>query len=231
MNIKDLVKNILDMGLDPKHPMVSLVLEQLEQEVKKLTQVQLNHLLNLLAEAYKDGYNLATELPDINANDPRGSIDDVVYEEWSGLSLEDIFSKSEQELFLGLKKELIIGLMIGTATGVVLMNMNKRVQKNTNHYKLIVETESVRVFNAGLTQAYEDSGVKQVMWLATPSERTCKVCSGLDRKVFSIKEKHQLPAHPMCRCVYVPVVNSDMEPPKRWVERGFNYTQWKGTQN
>lgn len=54
-------------------------------------------------------------------------------------------------------------------------------------------------------QAFKDSGIRQVEWMAEQNERTCSRCRELDGKVFRLEDVPQFPQHHHCRCWLVPV--------------------------
>lgn len=54
-------------------------------------------------------------------------------------------------------------------------------------------------------QAFRDSGVPMVAWFTREDERVCKVCGERHGEVFPIGDAPQIPAHPRCRCWYIPV--------------------------
>ena len=72
---------------------------------------------------------------------------------------------------------------------------------------VIARTETVRAAAEGALNTYTDNQVEKVQWIAAVSDRTCPTCLGLSNKIMPIQEaRNQLPAHVMCRCTWVPVV-------------------------
>jgi uncharacterized protein with gpF-like domain len=65
-------------------------------------------------------------------------------------------------------------------------------------------------------EIYRNSGVvTKVMWNATLEGNTCEECQALDGKTFDLDgDKPEIPYHPNCRCVYIPVVDG-WNPSKR----------------
>jgi SPP1 gp7 family putative phage head morphogenesis protein len=52
--------------------------------------------------------------------------------------------------------------------------------------------------------AYDDVGVKKVMWVAEDDYKTCGECKALDGEIFPINETPPK-QHINCRCVLIPV--------------------------
>ena len=74
--------------------------------------------------------------------------------------------------------------------------------------KRLVQTELARVVSDAQIDIYKSSGVvKKVMWTATLESNTCDYCADLDGKYFNMDDAPKIPAHPNCRCCYVPVVD------------------------
>lgn len=81
--------------------------------------------------------------------------------------------------------------------------------------KRLVQTELARVVNDAQLDIYRDSGVVQkVMYTATLEENTCDYCADLDGKYFDFDDAPKIPAHPNCRCCYIPIVDGH-RPDKR----------------
>jgi len=73
--------------------------------------------------------------------------------------------------------------------------------------EMIARTEIVRLSNEGLKTLYEDNNIKNVVWVASMSERTCPDCMQMDGQVYPIKEAYGdkiPPLHVNCRCSLLP---------------------------
>lgn len=76
--------------------------------------------------------------------------------------------------------------------------------------EMIARTEHARAVNTGTLQAYSDYGVGQVEISTTGDSLVCDICMDLeDKNPYSLSEAQSLlPAHPNCRCAYIPVLDS-----------------------
>lgn len=72
----------------------------------------------------------------------------------------------------------------------------------------LINTEVARAHTLAQEEIYSNSGVvAKVMWNATLEGNTCEECQALDGQVFDLNgDKPEIPLHPNCRCVYIPVV-------------------------
>ena len=84
----------------------------------------------------------------------------------------------------------------------------------------IARTESIMASGQGALAEYEASGVvDRVMWVATPDERLCPICEGLDGSVADLGEAFSFeddygdgtspPAHTNCRCCIIPILEGE----------------------
>jgi SPP1 gp7 family putative phage head morphogenesis protein len=75
---------------------------------------------------------------------------------------------------------------------------------NTNAYnaKRIVETEINRSSASAFDKFCIETGVKKVKYNATLDSKLCSDCAQYHDKVFELKDKIDIPRHPLCRCFY-----------------------------
>lgn len=72
----------------------------------------------------------------------------------------------------------------------------------------IARTETTRTANEGSKQHYKERGITQYQWVASIGKRTCPTCEGLNGQLFNINSQKSPPAHSLCRCTVIPVVNA-----------------------
>jgi len=107
-----------------------------------------------------------------------------------------------------LEKTLAEGFELGES----IDKLTKRVEvyygeANRVRSRMVARTETIAASNEGALQGYENLGVEKVEWYAAPDERLCIECNANHTVEFNIKDTHGLiPAHPNCRCVWVPVI-------------------------
>lgn len=67
-----------------------------------------------------------------------------------------------------------------------------------------MRTELSHIQNESSLYKYEVEGVKQVRYIA--ENACCDDCKKHNGQVFGIKGAPRIPAHPNCRCTYIPVI-------------------------
>ncbi len=70
----------------------------------------------------------------------------------------------------------------------------------------IARTETVRLSNVGLVDLFKENKIEKVRWLAALSDRTCPICEELNGKVWKINRAEMPPAHSLCRCSLLSVL-------------------------
>lgn len=72
--------------------------------------------------------------------------------------------------------------------------------------ELIARTELSWAYVEQSIRIYQDAGVQRVQWIATDDFRCCDFCRSMNGMIFPINQRPDMPAHPRCRCCYVPVI-------------------------
>lgn len=190
-------------------------LEALQYEVDK----QLNKLAitteketeELLTDTLKDNYNrniyniskktgFLANFSGINNK----TIERILSYEWSGNNYSGRIWNNKQQLSKTIKEEIIQMLIRGESSKKVSQRVATRMNASYKNAVRLVQTEHSYVMEQANKITYEDLKVEKYQFLATPDERTCKVCGNLDLKIFNVKDmipgKNCSPLHPSCRC-------------------------------
>ena len=89
--------------------------------------------------------------------------------------------------------------------------MNQRVDVSRSRARTIARTETIRAHHNATINEYRRNGVDQVEveaeWLTAGDDRVCPRCARREGEVFTLDEiEGEIPLHPNCRCVALPVV-------------------------
>jgi SPP1 gp7 family putative phage head morphogenesis protein len=71
---------------------------------------------------------------------------------------------------------------------------------------MIARTEILSASNQGLVEGYEQAGVSEIEWFPALDDKSCEICDSQDGFVTSTDNRNMLPAHPNCRCCWLPVI-------------------------
>ncbi len=71
----------------------------------------------------------------------------------------------------------------------------------------IARTEIISAHSQGTLEGYKESGrVRQVQFYTAMDERTCDYCLNYHNQIFNLGDQIPIPLHPLCRCVWLPIV-------------------------
>ena len=108
------------------------------------------------------------------------------------------------------KQRITRALIDGTTNGEGAVDLANRVQDVVDmpmyRAEMIARTETMKAFNDVAQDQYAKYGVTQVQWLATNDERECEECAAHDGQTYSLDAAPDIPAHPNCRCITIPVI-------------------------
>jgi SPP1 gp7 family putative phage head morphogenesis protein len=113
-------------------------------------------------------------------------------------------------------RQISQGLALGMAEGRnpldIARSVRDRVEKvGITRARLIARTEVISAHAEATLNSYEEAGVEGVEveseWTTAGDDRVCPECEAMEGKLFSIEEaRGMIPAHPNCRCAFLPKV-------------------------
>lgn len=182
-------------------------LNKLNTEAEKGTKKLLTQTLK--DDYYKNVYNISKEkgfLANFSGIDNK-TIERVLSYPWSGSNYSERIWENKKQLGKTIKNEMTQMIIRGESSDKVAKRIAEKMDSSYKNAVRLVQTEHSYVMQQANKITYEDLGVEKYQFLATPSERTCKVCGNLDLKVFNVKDmipgKNCNPMHPSCRCTSV----------------------------
>jgi len=115
-----------------------------------------------------------------------------------------------ESLTASAKAKVTSALIEGVNAGEGMRAIAKRVSEATGMERsraaLIARTETMRAHNQVNEEQFKKHNIASVEWLAALDERTCDVCGAHHGKQYPINDHPEIPAHPNCRCILIPVV-------------------------
>lgn len=152
-----------------------------------------------------------------------GKIKALLQEDWSGGgNFSESVWKDKEKLVNALDDIVIKGLATGESYDKMADALSKRMETSFNNARRLIMTESARMDNEGLLQRYKDTGVKQLIYVATLDSRTSEICRAMDGAIIDIEDAqiglNVPPLHPYCRSVISPYYE-ELEKPKERMYR------------
>jgi len=124
-------------------------------------------------------------------------------------ALEGITDAVDKEV----SRVLTQGLAEGVNPREAARRITDRVDKiGKTRATTLARTEIINAHAEGTLDRFERMGVDEVgvkaEWQTAGDSRVCPICASLEGSTFTIDEaRGKLPAHPRCRCAFLPVVN------------------------
>lgn len=107
------------------------------------------------------------------------------------------------------KKKVITSLTDGLIKGAGIDELVDNLLKeglgwSQSKAETVARTEIMYGLNQGTIKRYWEDGIEWVEWLAGPDDRCCEYCKSQNGKHWETNKAPVLPAHPNCRCTWVP---------------------------
>lgn len=146
-------------------------------------------------------------------------VKNLLKENWSGGdNFSEAIWKDKEKLVAALDDILIRGFAVGENYEDMVDRLSKRMNTSKSNARRLIMTESARMDNYGLLDRYKETGVKNLIFVATLDTKTSEICRAMDGEIIPI-DKAQIglnvpPMHPYCRSVISPYYE-DNEPKTR----------------
>ena len=185
--------------------------ENIESNIKKAWQKQdKKFYVECIKKAYDLGEKRAQSITEQVLQD-----DILLPENGIGIEREDIqqellnnalsrVSKMEQSTIEDVRKILVKGHEQGENWKEQKKKIENRI-KNPVRAEMIAITELGHAYNTSTKNTYRGAGASKVAWHASLDLKTCDICRTLHGQVFDINDAPDNPAHPRCRCTWLPV--------------------------
>ena len=185
-------------------------LQKLQDKIQKTIQQLGNLEEDYLKGRMKQGLVLGIEtvinkIPETELN--KRAIDQMITRPWQGGNFSDRIWKNKRLLANQLNDKLRNGIIQGKSPFQIANDISERMQVGRYQAQRLVRTEYMHVLNQGQIEGYKAKGYTKLKWHASKDERTCEICGENHGNEYDIDEAPHLPAHPGCRCTFVPVID------------------------
>lgn len=133
----------------------------------------------------------------------------LLTENWTGGgNFSQLIWKNKEQLVQALDDIVIKGLAVGDGYDKMSKELAKRMDVSVKAAKRLIMTESARMDNEGLLEHYRNTGVEQLLFVATLDSKTSEICRAMDGTIINVEDAHiglnVPPLHPYCRSVISP---------------------------
>ena len=191
-----IVDNVLSLSEKDYNKEYSLLGALIVKLSKGNINQEINNTTNILRNTVKNTYK------HYSYNHNLKDVEKIINDNFKDEHFSDRVWKNEQEVAKKLTKQCQDFLR-----GKINVNQSEKEIKNTYNSsaynaKRLVETEVSRCHSATFDRFCKETGVKKVKYNAILDGATCSDCRIYHNKVYDLKNKPEIPRHPMCRCFY-----------------------------
>lgn len=140
-------------------------------------------------------------------------IDRMLQMKWYGKNYSERIWGNTKELTEDLSKEMLVSLITGRTDRETAEIFNRKFGAGAIKSRRLIRTEAAWVSSQMVLAGYQESGIKEYMFLATLDLRTSQLCRDHDGLIYPV-EKYEIgktapPLHPWCRSTTVAVINRE----------------------
>ncbi|WP_027098280.1 minor capsid protein [Clostridium paraputrificum] len=182
---------------------LSKLQKQINSTLKQLGKEEIKYMNSTIKDAIKAGASLDSNFALLN----KKVIDKMVSSPWIGEDFSKRVWKELNNLEFTLNDVLKRGIIQGETIAKIAKNIAKEMNNSYGRAYTLARTETMHYFNEGAKESYRQAGIKKVKWFTATDERRCSVCGAMHNKEYAIDKAPIIPAHPRCRCTYIPVID------------------------
>ena len=138
-------------------------------------------------------------------------VEKAIEKSWAGSGFSKRIWGNTEELEKAVKKEIMKSLLTGRPIEEAARAINDQFGKGMYNARRLMRTEAAYITNQMALEGYKSQGVEKYVYVAILDLRTSKICRGLDKKRFLVKNAkvgvNFPPMHPFCRSTTVPWVS------------------------
>lgn len=141
------------------------------------------------------------------------SLDEDALEQFVGLAsdgspLRDLFDTLSEDYGIDVEEYLQVGILQGQNPNLIARKIKEKTYMPLYRAQTIARTESLRAARAATIENYNNNStlVTKYQRICTADIRTCPACWALHGQEYELNQ--EMPSHPNCRCVIVPVTPS-----------------------
>lgn len=220
---------------------------QITNQIRLLAHGQEQGLNDLLGGVYEDTYyrsiyeiqkgvGIGVSFAKLDTE----TIECAIKTPWLGGNFSSRVWGNADKLAAQLPTTLAQSFASGRSTAQTSVLIAKRMDVSFSAAEALINTETAYIVTEATFDGYRESGVvKRYQYVATLSERTCKVCGAMDGRTFKLSEKmigiNASPLHTRCRCTSVAAFSDYEDVGQRianedkayYVDGDMTFKQWK----
>ncbi len=122
---------------------------------------------------------------------------------WEGNSIQ-WSSTLSADTILAIKGAVRAGLIANESMGMIEARISDVFEETAFRHEAIARTETIRAISEARIREYQRLGIRRLIFMATPDDRTSESCMALDGSEFtSDMASGIIPVHTNCRCTWI----------------------------
>lgn len=199
-----------------------MFLKKVQSQLNNMSKEEINYLQRALINNMQGVTVDTNKLLGIDFNLPNQELQDLLNTPWvnDGKNFSERIWHNKADLVDALDNAVKTGISEGASVDVIARAMQKYI-KDVPMSRMIVlaRTETMHFLNVAQFNSYAKAGVTKVGVLVAQDERLCPTCDRAGKEgPYTLDKAPGLPLHAQCRCCYVPIVDSMIEPKEDPVE-------------
>lgn len=233
-----LLKNIDDSGAIVLSDGLAVKIREIcVEQGKQLIKDEKDFVSELLEDIYSDAYQKNAKIIGYKADFSlvrKEFIDKAINAPINGETFSRRIWKNTNQLANRIHNDVVDMVREGKRPNEIARQIKDDFNSSAYEAKRLVVTESAKIQTSAQVDVYEQSGVvSEVEFCATLENNTCDDCGAMDGRRFPLDNAPQIPIHPNCRCVLLPVVD-DWKSTKRMdndTRKTIDYIDWDNWKN
>lgn len=134
--------------------------------------------------------------------------DSIIKVKWFDRTFHGRFLFLQSSLLLSFKQSLCKCLALNYGFKRIMGNVGEMINRSKNSFVRFYKTETMHFANIIIQREYKLHGVEKYIFNASPHEKGCIVCGGLDKSMFKVSDilvgANYPTMHPRCDCLTRP---------------------------
>lgn len=147
-------------------------------------------------------------------------VEEVILHPWNGSNFSQSIWKEKNKLIDTLKSTITQSMITGESIQKASARVRDTMGSSAYNATRLIRTETMRARNEAKVKAYKENDVETLQWDASPEQsNTCDICKGRHEKQYPIDNLPIMPAHPHCRCTWIPILSDIKEEVKKDIKK------------
>lgn len=191
----DIIKDVMSMGKGEQAKEYTKMSKMIKNIVKRQAAQQEILINSILKDTVKGTFDF------YNYNPDKKVAQELINDNYKGKHFSERVWDNEKTVGEHLHYQTNEFLKGNTSVNAIKKDIESTFNTSKYNAGRLVETEVSRCSNSAFDRFCVETDVKTLQYKAT-FEKTCDICMADHDRIFTYKNKIEIPRHPKCRCYY-----------------------------